>query len=112
MFPRVVQRFGTDQTTPITKVLPGQMNIQNLRDYLPATDDLSNTCTPILQDQKTNTKNKKKEVLAYLDEKITETERCCTQAPSPELKQRFEAKEILWRLLKVLCEQDGSLPGR
>ncbi|RKP10430.1 Sec23-binding domain of Sec16-domain-containing protein [Thamnocephalis sphaerospora] len=111
MFPRVVQRFSADQATPVTRVLPGQIIVQSLSDHLPAADDLSQVCTPVLQDQKMSVKAKKKEVVAYLSEKIDQTEKLSAQTLDATLRQRFEAQSLLWKILKLLCDHDGHLPG-
>ena len=109
MFPRSVQRFVADQSTPITKAVPGAILLPNLRDYAMSPEDVQDMPTvPLLQDARLSDKAKKKEILTMIDEKLAAfggTEHDVND-------DHRQGTRLIWALLRLLCEHDGVLPGR
>ncbi|KAI9032725.1 Sec23-binding domain of Sec16-domain-containing protein [Phycomyces nitens] len=118
MFPHTVQRFttaGYDTSAPIIKKMPSAIKICHLRDVVGGDQDstvrsMSSFVGPVLFDAKSSVKAKKKEVLAYMDKRLEEYDSLLNAASSNgESLDDIENKSLLWKLVKTLIEQEGSL---
>jgi hypothetical protein len=103
-FPRTVANYYSSTVKP----QPGPIKIRSLKDY-------TNTAVPffpgpVLLDPKTGTKQKKKDVVHYIDAKVDEFEKqkLSTVFNSLEFHQ-LESKILLYQILKVMVETDGKL---
>jgi hypothetical protein len=109
MFPRSVQQYGGPYgSNASTKRTPGVIQIKTANDLmntrggdasLEATHLLQAFVGPLLQDPDFSVKNKKKQVLAYMDQRILAME----NTPS---------RVLLWKLVKLMVEQDGNTGER
>ncbi|KAF4586062.1 COPII coat assembly protein sec16 [Ophiocordyceps camponoti-floridani] len=108
-FPRSIARYAMNQTTPTVWRTCGEVKVQNIKDILPLADRLSKFPGPL------KGKSKKKEALAWLAAGIEAQERDLGQSElGPQLS--LEAKRgverlLLWKLLRVFIEFDGTLEG-
>ncbi|KAI9491844.1 Sec23-binding domain of Sec16-domain-containing protein [Zychaea mexicana] len=119
MFPQTVQRFtshvGYESGAPITKAMPSAVRISKLKDVVgsdqnPTVASLASFVGPVLNDSKGSTKSKKKEVLAYVDKRIEELTAALPVQEGLGVEYRHaENRVLLWRLIKTLTENDGSI---
>lgn len=100
-FPRRVPRFSSAATRPQMKVSPGEIVIKKLEEWIPLNEHVKKFPGPL------KGKAKKKDVLTWLSSSISGFE---TQAMSFPSKQ-LEEKILLWKIVRILVEQDGSLDG-
>ncbi|KAF8979317.1 hypothetical protein BGZ46_005604, partial [Entomortierella lignicola] len=104
-FPRSVQRFDSATSAMVTKRYPGEIRLTHIKDIVPVDRDVSTYPGPLLMDSSVQLKNKKKDVLKHIEDKIKEYEQ-------DHQDSTFDAHRVLiWRLLKVMIEQDGALVG-
>ncbi|KAI7864453.1 Sec23-binding domain of Sec16-domain-containing protein, partial [Spinellus fusiger] len=113
MFPHTVQRFtsGYDNSGLITKKMPNAITIKNLGEVLgqdPAVQSMSDFVGPILLDSKMSAKAKKKEALVYMEKRVSEFEAALNKGPV-ENQNGLENKIVLWKLVKTLMEQEGTV---
>ncbi|CAG8481499.1 5347_t:CDS:2 [Ambispora gerdemannii] len=112
MFPRTVQRFtSTDQSIPITKSAPGAFIIRTLKDIIPLSK-LENFPGPLLMDNnKGGVKAKRKEILKYLDLRLSEKQNQLVSHEVSDIEKENTEVSTIWKLLKVMIENDGHLIG-
>ncbi|KAF9945845.1 hypothetical protein BGZ72_000921 [Mortierella alpina] len=103
-FPRTVQRFDSATSNMITKKYPGDLQLEHIKDILPTDKAVSTYPGPLLMDSSVQMKNKRKDVLKMIEDKIKEFEH------EPE-SGRDAHQVLIWRLFKVMFEQDGALVG-
>jgi hypothetical protein len=109
-FPKQIPRYGGGMSQPMMKCAPGEVKIQNMKDTVPLPEEISKFPGPL------KAKGKKKEVSTWLGKRIETLE---TQLKTPGLDhslsseemKRFEEKILLWKVLQVLVDNDGSLEG-
>ncbi|KAG9324600.1 hypothetical protein KVV02_004094 [Mortierella alpina] len=103
-FPRTVQRFDSATSNMITKKYPGDLQLEHIKDILQGDKAVSTYPGPLLMDSSVQMKNKRKDVLKMIEDKIKEFEH--------EPESGLDAHHVLiWRLFKVMFEQDGALVG-
>ncbi|KAG1483389.1 hypothetical protein G6F57_002764 [Rhizopus arrhizus] len=89
---------------------PGPIRFKNLKDLVP----LENPAVfPVLFDSRVGTKQKKKEIGIYINQKLDSFQK--EQALlSPESAEyyRMEAKRILWQLIQVYVETEGHIDDK
>ncbi|RUS28922.1 Sec23-binding domain of Sec16-domain-containing protein [Jimgerdemannia flammicorona] len=118
MFPHRVQRFqsspygamAAEPQQPVVKTVPGSILIKSMKDLL-ANDAEHATLTsfpgPLLADSgKGGVKQKKKDVLKYLDERVAEDE-----ARAQNAVPGTENGALLWKLVRIVCDSDGMITG-
>lgn len=107
-FPQHIPRYSVGQTAPMIKPSPGEPKFSQLNTLLPATETIVQHPGPL------KTKSKKKEVLAWLSSKIAAFENEPTSGfdqTHPDSQKRHEEKILLWKVTKILVENDGALEG-
>ncbi|KAI9746396.1 MAG: vesicle coat component [Claussenomyces sp. TS43310] len=108
-FPKEVPRYGSSQTLPMIVCSPGEVKIRNLRDLCPLQDRLSSFPGPL------KGKSKKKDVISWLTVGIDMLEHENSHLQGlPTLTHEDKRKEervLLWKILRVLIENDGVLEG-
>ncbi|KAG0005684.1 hypothetical protein BGZ80_005405, partial [Entomortierella chlamydospora] len=93
-FPRNVQRFDSATNVMVTKRYPGDLQLNHVKDVLPVDKDVSSYPGPLLMDSSVQLKNKKKDVLKLIEDKIKEFEQ-------DHQDSTFDAHRVLiWRLFK------------
>jgi len=103
-FPRNVQRFDAATSLMVTKRYPGDLQLEHIKDVVPVDQDIATYPGPLLMDNAVQLKNKRKDVLKVVEDKIKECE-------YDQQDSTFDAHRVLiWRLLKVMIEE-GTLVG-
>ncbi|KAI0428506.1 Sec23-binding domain of Sec16-domain-containing protein [Xylaria sp. FL1042] len=108
-FPKDVPRYGISSTVPQIIRSPGEVKVRHMKDIQPLEDRLSKFPGPL------KGKSKKKEVCVWLTAGIDGLERTLPnvsfqQHVSHEDKRAVE-RVLLWKILRVLVENDGVLEG-
>ncbi|KAH7318336.1 Sec23-binding domain of Sec16-domain-containing protein [Stachybotrys elegans] len=108
-FPKSVPRYGMNQSVPTIFRTPGEVRIENFKDLVPAAERLTKFPGPL------KGKSKKKEAISWLTAGIDSLERELPEISfhaqlSPEDKRSVE-RILLWKILRILVEHDGTLEG-
>lgn len=107
-FPKQVPRYAAGQNTPMIKCSPGEVKIQDGK-ILPLDEDVATFPGPL------RSKSKKKEVLDWLQRRITHLESSgvgqISSAHLPDPRKRHEEKLLLWQIVRILVEHDGAVDG-
>ena len=108
-FPKKVQRYGARHSTPLIKCSPGEVKIQP-RDQFIFDSKFAGFPGPL------KAKGKKKEVLDWLQRQIQQLEQDHGQIVAtgtlPNPRTRSEEKILLWKVMNVLVEHDGTIDGK
>lgn len=107
-FPKHIPRYSAGHLTPLIKPAPGEVKIHQFRDVMPSAENIVQYPGPL------KAKSKKKEVVAWLSSKIAEFENDDISEASrlhPEPHKRQEEKVLLWKIIRILVENDGTLEG-
>ncbi|KAI2466506.1 Sec23-binding domain of Sec16-domain-containing protein [Annulohypoxylon bovei var. microspora] len=104
-----VPRYGISQALPMIVRSPGKVKVKHLRDIQPLEERLAKFPGPL------KSKSKKKEIVAWLSAGIDGLEMGLPnvsfyQTVSHENKRAVE-RVLLWKILRVLVENDGLLEG-
>ncbi|CAG8296949.1 unnamed protein product [Penicillium nalgiovense] len=105
-FPRHVPRYSAGQVAPMIQPTLGEPKISQLSEWLPSADSIVQHPGPL------KAKSKKKDLVAWLSSKIAAFEN--SDLPSYEqvlsdTNKRREEKTLLWKVVKLLVENDGNL---
>jgi hypothetical protein len=105
-FPRHIPRYSAGQVAPMIKPTPGETKISKLNEWLPSIDTIAQHPGPL------KTKSKKKDLVAWLSSRIAAFEN--VGVPSfdqvqSDMHKRHDEKTLLWKVVKVLVENDGKL---
>lgn len=108
-FPNSVPRYGMNQVAPSIIRTPGEVKVRNIKDIEPLQERLAKFPGPL------KGKSKKKETLAWLDAGIETLEKDLPDVSfhsqlSLEAKRSIE-RLLLWKILRVFIEFDGTLEG-
>lgn len=108
-FPKDVPRYGISSAVPQIIRSPGEVKVKHMKDIQPLEDRLAKFPGPL------RGKSKKKEVTAWLTSGIDGLERTLPnvsfkQDVSHEDKRAVE-RTLLWKILRILVENDGVLEG-
>ena len=107
-FPKQIPRYAAGQSIPMMKCSPGEVKIHTGKAFA-LEESIATFPGPL------RSKNKKKEVLDWLQKRIHELENAqlpIVQAPTlPDPRKRNEEKIILWRVVQTLVESDGAIEG-
>ncbi|KKA25407.1 COPII vesicle coat protein Sec16 [Rasamsonia emersonii CBS 393.64] len=85
-FPQHIPRYSAGQMTPMIKPAPGEVKIQQLKDIVPSSDKIQD-CGP------------------------RERGGSGTLQSDPDPYKRHDEKILLWKMIRVLVENDGVLEG-
>ncbi|RHZ73360.1 vesicle coat component [Aspergillus turcosus] len=107
-FPKHIPRYSAGQAAPMIKSCPGEVRVSQLNDWLPAAESIVQHPGPL------KGKSKKKDLVAWLSSKIAAFENA--DIPDfdrlrPDASKRREEKTLLWKIIRVLVENDGVLEG-
>ena len=111
-FPRQTPFYASGQSVPSLKCTPGQIKVEDASSFMPMDDRNVKFPGPLTA----RSKGKKKDLLAWMTGKIEDLERVTEGAmldfdmPN-DVKKRVEEKLILWKIVRVFLEHDGSLEG-
>ena len=105
-FPKQVPRYATGQNAPMIRCTPGEVKIQDGK-VLPLDEDVTTFPGPL------RTKSRKKDVLDWLHRRIAHLEGSKvgqnSSASLPDPRRRHEEKMLLWKIVRVLVEHDGTV---
>ncbi|KAJ5570184.1 uncharacterized protein N7459_009614 [Penicillium hispanicum] len=107
-FPKHVPRYSVGQTAPMIMPSPGQPKFSPVNELLPAIETIVPHPGPL------KAKSKKKDLLAWLSSKIAAFENEVDpnlNLSHPDAQKRHEEKILLWKITKILVENDGVLEG-
>jgi hypothetical protein len=107
-FPKHIPRYSAGQAAPMIKSCPGEVRVSQLNDWLPAAEGIVQHPGPL------KGKSKKKDLVAWLSSKIAAFENADIpdfERLSPDASKRREEKTLLWKVIRVLVENDGVLEG-
>ncbi|KUL92026.1 hypothetical protein ZTR_01327 [Talaromyces verruculosus] len=107
-FPQHIPRYVAGQMSPMIQPAPGEPRVCQVKQILPSDGDIVRYPGPL------KTKSKKKDVVAWLSSRIAALEN--EGVPSslyqgPDVFRRHDEKIMLWKLLRILVENDGVLEG-
>lgn len=100
-FPKRVPRFSSAATRPQMKVSAGEVTVKKIEEWIPLKDHVSKFPGPL------KGKAKKKDVLTWLASSISGFENEAMSFPSKNLEEKI----LLWKVMRILVEQDGNLDG-
>ncbi|KAK4988327.1 vesicle coat component [Elasticomyces elasticus] len=111
-FPKRVPFYAAGQKTPSIKCTLGPVNLRSPKQLLPFDEGAAKFPGPLMG----KGKGKKKDVLGWLNHRLTEMERSTGSAQldmgiSSNERSRTEEKLVLLRVLKIMVEYDGVLEG-
>lgn len=107
-FPKHIPRYSAGQTAPMLMPSPGEIKTAPANQWLPAAETIVQHPGPL------KTKSKKKELVSWLSSKIVALENEPTpdfDLSHPESQRRHEERILLWKVMKILVENDGTLEG-
>jgi hypothetical protein len=107
-FPQHIPRYIAGQMSPMIQSAPGEPKVRQVKQILPSDGDIVRYPGPL------KTKSKKKDVVAWLSSRIAalENEGVPPSLHSePDAYKRHDEKILLWKLLRILVENDGVLEG-
>ncbi|KAH8695118.1 putative COPII vesicle coat protein Sec16 [Talaromyces proteolyticus] len=105
-FPRHIPRYTPGQMTPMIMSTPGEPKVRQYKDIISSGDDIVRYPGPL------KTKSKKKDVVAWLSSRIAALENegvPFSLQSEPDGYKRHDEKTLLWKLMRVLVENDGAL---
>jgi hypothetical protein len=108
-FPKSVPRYAANQSTPAIIRTPGEVKVQSIKNIDPLEERLAKFPGPL------RGKSKKKEAVAWLTAGIDALEKEMPEVTfhselSLEAKRVIE-RMLLWKILKVFIDFDGTLEG-
>ena len=108
-FPQHVPWYSAGQKAPMMKCSPGEVKIENSKTFK-LDEQIATFPGPL------KAKGKKKDVLDWLQKKISELEvsgslLSSNSQMSPDPVKRHEERLLLWNIMKVLVEYDGIIEG-
>lgn len=108
-FPVDVPRYGMNQIGPMIVRSPGEVKVKTIKEVQPLEERLANFPGPL------KGKSKKKETITWLTAGIDELEK---GLPNPGFQTRLSHEDkravervLLWKVLRVMIENDGILEG-
>ncbi|KAF4168392.1 hypothetical protein CNMCM6936_002487 [Aspergillus lentulus] len=107
-FPKRIPRYSAGQAAPMIKSCPGEVRVSQLNNWLPAAESIVQHPGPL------KAKSKKKDLVAWLSSKIAAFENADIpdfDRLSPDASKCREEKTLLWKVIRVLVENDGVLEG-
>ncbi|PSS00817.1 Sec23-binding domain of Sec16-domain-containing protein [Coniella lustricola] len=108
-FPVDVPRYGMNQPGPMIVRSPGEIKVKTMKDVQPLEERLSKFPGPL------RGKSKKKETVSWLSAGIEELEKGLPnlqfQTPQSHEEKRAVERVLLWKILRVMIENDGLLEG-
>lgn len=107
-FPKHIPRYSAGQTAPMIKPSPGEPKFSQLNYWLPPTETIVQHPGPL------KTKAKKKDLLAWISSKVAAFENEVSpdfDHSDPDARKRRDEKILLWKVAKILVENDGVLEG-
>ncbi|RPB00225.1 hypothetical protein L873DRAFT_1805676 [Choiromyces venosus 120613-1] len=105
-FPKRAQRYTSDMQQPMIKCSPGEVKVRSIKEILPFEESEGKFPGPAWSGSKSANKAKKKELLTWFTDKIEDLERRAQGEGT-----RAEEKVLLWKIVRVLLENDGVLEG-
>lgn len=107
-FPKHIPRYSAGQTAPMIMPISGEAKVSQLNQCISAADSIVQHPGPL------RAKSKKKDLLSWLSSKIAAFEN--EEVPGfgqlhPDDQRRHEEKVLLWKVIRILVENDGAQEG-
>lgn len=109
MIPRTPHRVNVHGMTPAP--VPGAINITSLRGVIEPPALASSFPGPLFVSTKP-VKGKAKDIVTWLDKSLTMLEQVRERATSEDEIVQIEDRKVLYKLVKILVENNGALDGR
>ncbi|SMR59027.1 unnamed protein product [Zymoseptoria tritici ST99CH_3D1] len=111
-FPQQTPFYAAGHGIPSIKCTPGEVTVQAATTFMPMDDRNAKFPGPL----SARAKGRKKDVMAWMSGKIEDLERNAELVRldfqmDNDLKRRIEEKLVLWKIVRVFVENDGSLEG-
>ena len=107
-FPQQIPRYAKGQLLPMIKCIPGDVKVQSSK-IIPLDEHIATFPGPL------KSKSKKKHVLSWLEKGIVRLEQqhvpFIPNKTPIDVRKRHEEKILMWRILYLLIEFDGTLDG-
>jgi COPII coat assembly protein SEC16 len=108
-FPKQVPRYTTGVARPQIKAAPGEVTVRDCKDLLPQDQLVRDFPGPL------RSKSKKKDTLSWMANYINGMEagmpNIFAAQAHDDPARRLHEKVLLWKIVRVLVEHDGSLEG-
>ncbi|ERF69279.1 hypothetical protein EPUS_03983 [Endocarpon pusillum Z07020] len=107
-FPKHIPRYTAGSATPMIKPMAGEVKTRSATGVLQIPEHIAKFPGPL------RSKSKKKEVLAWLSDRIVAFESMSVPSFSPQLPdpvKRHDEKILLWKIVRVIVEHDGIVDG-
>lgn len=108
-FPVEIPRYGMNQTGPMIIRSPGEIKVKTIREVQPLEERIANFPGPL------RGKSKKKETISWLTAGIEVLEKglpnLAFQTQLSHEDKRAVERVLLWKVLRVMIENDGILEG-
>ncbi|KGO74279.1 COPII coat assembly protein, Sec16 [Penicillium italicum] len=105
-FPKHIPRYSAGQAAPMIQPTLGEPKISQLSEWLPSADNIVQHPGPL------KAKAKKKDLVTWLSSKIATFENLnlpTYEQVQSDTRKRQEEKTLLWKVVKLLVENDGNL---
>ncbi|KAJ9612324.1 vesicle coat component [Cladophialophora chaetospira] len=108
-FPRHVPRYAAGAARPQIKSAPGEISVRDGKDFVAQPELINNFPGPL------RGKSKKKDLLSWMANYITAMEagmpNIFAAQAHDDPARRLHEKVLLWKIVRVMVEHDGSLDG-
>jgi len=107
-FPKHIPRYAAGSAMPMIKPMAGEVQLRNEKETFPIPEHVAKFPGPL------RSKSKKKEVLAWLSDRIVALEGMALPSFSQQLPdpiKRHDERVLLWKVVKVIVEYDGAVDG-
>ncbi|CAZ86675.1 unnamed protein product [Tuber melanosporum] len=105
-FPKRAQRYTSDMQQQVIKCSPGEVKIRSIKEILPFEEPEGKFPGPAWSGSRSTNKAKKKELMTWFTDKIEDLEKRAQGEGT-----RAEEKVLLWKIVRILLENDGVLEG-
>ncbi|KAL8963734.1 MAG: hypothetical protein Q9193_000040 [Seirophora villosa] len=107
-FPKHIPRYAAGHAFPLIKCNPGEVKLQT-SNIGTLDDDIARFPGPL------KARGKKRELIEWLQKKVDQFEKgqefVVTTSSLPDPVKKHEEKILLWKIMKVFVEFDGSIEG-
>jgi len=107
-FPKHVPRYSAGSAVPMIKPMAGEVQLRNAKEIFSFPEYVAKFPGPL------RSKSKKKEVLAWLSDRIVALENMPLPSFSqrlPDAIKRHDERVLLWKVVRVIVEHDGAVDG-
>ena len=111
MFPVRTQRFASNLHSTVIKCSPGPVKARPLKEFLRLPDHHDGFPGPVWTGSRPQNKSKKKDIIAYMDSRIETMDAGLMDIYDPAGRREAEEKCMLWKIVRIMVENDGAVEG-